>query len=377
MSFYRTSVPDTSAALYENHSVSPRVGAAWDVSADHRTVVRAHYGHYNEGVYTALVDFLDPLAQAPTIIARVIGPEQFEEISREAVTLERTAFDPDADHMYAEEFFAGIEREVVPRLSLKAQYIRRNTRNTLGYIDTGSTWTPAEVVDPGRDGRLGTPDDGSVMTVFYNYDPSAANYLLTNPAGAGRRYDALQVVADRRFASGWSLQASYTWAKTRGNFDNDAASNAASSDLWANGNFGNPNRAIFSTGRTQYDRRHDVKVFGTYAVPFVDVRVSGVYRFTSGYPYMRIVNSFDPRTFAWINVDPVGTYEMPAQNSGDLRIEKIIRVRSANIGLYGDLFNVANHIVAGRINNVSGSAFGQVRWYTSPREFRAGVRVTF
>ena len=92
---------------------------------------------------------------------------------------------------------------------------------------------------------------------------------------------------------------------------------------------------------------------------------------------MRIVNSFDPRTFAWINVDPVGTYEMPAQNSGDLRIEKIIRVRSANIGLYGDLFNVANHIVAGRINNVSGSAFGQVRWYTSPREFRAGVRVTF
>jgi hypothetical protein len=42
---------------------------------------------------------------------------------------------------FAEEYFAGIERELRPRLSVKAHYIRRNTRNTLGYVDTGSTWT--------------------------------------------------------------------------------------------------------------------------------------------------------------------------------------------------------------------------------------------
>jgi hypothetical protein len=127
-----------------------------------------------------------------------------------------------------------------------------------------------------------------------------------------------------------------------------------------------------------HDRRHDLKVFGTYTVPLWDIRVSGIYRFMSGAPYARIVSSFNPltQTFA-IYVEPVGAYEVPAQSSADLRLEKTIRVGSASIGLYGDLFNVANRIVATRINNTSGSAFGQVRSWSAPREFRAGLRVTF
>ena len=121
LSFYRSSLPDTTVRLYENHSLSPRLGAAWDLSRDHRTVVRAHYGHYNEGMFTALFDFLDRLADAPTIVARVTGPGQFEEVSRQSVTLSSTEFDRHAGHMYAEEYVAGIEREAMPRLSLRAQ----------------------------------------------------------------------------------------------------------------------------------------------------------------------------------------------------------------------------------------------------------------
>jgi hypothetical protein len=377
--FYRSSLPDTTAALYENQSVSPRIGAAWDASADHRTVVRAHYGHYHEGMYTALFDFLDPLANAPTITARVTGPGQFEEISRSAVTLDDTTFDPDAGHMYAEEYFAGVEREIRPRLSVKAQYIRRNTRNTLGYVDTGSTWTPLEAVDPGPDGRTGTADDGALMTLYSNDDSTAPRYVLTNPEGAWRRYDAVQVVANRRYGSGWSLETSYTWARTLGNYDNDAASNAGSSDLSSNGNFANPNRAILSTGRTVYDRRHDLKIYGTYALPFWDIRISGVYRFTSGAPYARIVTSFPPETrTSQIYAEPVGAYELPALNRTDLRVEKTFNLpRSARFGLYLDVFNVNNQDGPTRVNNFSGSAFGQPRSWRAPRQFRGGVRATF
>jgi len=378
LGFYRSSLPDTTARLYENQSVSPRIGAAWDLAADHRTVVRAHYGRYHEGMYTGLFEFLDPLANAPLITARVTGPGQFEEISRSTATLDQTTFDPHAGHMYTEEYFAGVEREIRPRLSVKAQYIRRNTRNTLGYIDTGSTWTPVGVVDPGPDGRAGTADDGPLMTVYYNHNPSAARYVLTNPDGAWRRYDALQVIADRRYAAGWSVQASYTWARTLGNFDNDAASNAGSSDLASNGNFANPNRAILSTGRTVYDRRHDLKVYGTYAVPFLDIRVSGIYRFTSGAPYGRVVTNFGAETYAAITVEPVGAYELPALNRTDLRIEKTFGVRrSARLGLYVDVFNINNQDGPTRVNNFSGSAFGQPRSWREPRQFRGGVRVTF
>ena len=61
----------------------------------------------------------------------------------------------------------------------------------------------------------------------------------------------------------------------------------------------------------------------------------------------------------------------------NLRVEKTVRVLSVRLGLYGSLYNVTNRVVVARVNNTSGSAFGQPRAYSAPREFRAGVRMTF
>lgn len=379
LSMYRTAVPDTDARLYENEALSPRLGIAWDLDRSHRTVARAHYGHYHEGMYTGLVADFDPLAQAPTITARVIGPGQFEEVSRTAISSASLTFDPDARHMYAQEITAGVEHEFRPRWTVTMQYVRRNTRNALGYVDTGTTWTPTVVTDPGRDGRVGTADDGGPLTLFFDNRQTAPTYVVTNPAGAWRHYDGLSFVVNRRFAGGWSLQGSYTWAWTRGNFDNDAASNAASSDLAPNGNFANPNRAINSTGRTVYDRRHDAKVYGTWATPFWKVCLTGVYRYLSGAPFARVVNAFGAQTGAFsINVEPVGAYQLPAQHGGDLRVDKTVRLAGAvRAEVFVDVFNVTNQGIPFQINNASGSAFGQPRSWSAPRQFRGGVRVLF
>ncbi len=379
VSVYRTDLPDTDARLYANEAVSPRIGVAWDVGADHRTVVRAHYGHYHEGLYTGLVADFDPLAQAPTITARVLGPGQYEEVSRSTVTSTTASFDPDAAHMYTQEITAGVEHEWRPRWTATLQYVRRNTRNALGYVDRGTTWTPTRVMDPGRDGRAGTADDGGPLTLFFNRQETAAEYVVTNPPGAWRHYDGLSFVVNRRHASGWSVQGSYTWAWTRGNFDNDAASNAGSSDLASNGNFANPNRAINSTGRTLYDRRHDAKVYGTWATPLWGIRLSGMYRYLSGAPYARITNAFIAQTGAFtINLEPVGAYQLPAHNSGDLRVDKTVALGgAARAEVFLDVFNVRNQGGPFQVNNVSGSAFGQPRSWMAPRQFRGGVRVLF
>jgi hypothetical protein len=202
---------------------------------------------------------------------------------------------------------------------------------------------------------------------------------MTNPAGAWRHFDAIQFVGARRFADGWSLQASYSWGRTVGSFDNENGSNAANTDLASNGNFTNPNRAINTTGRTVFDRRHDVRVFGTYAFPYWGgVRVSGIYRYTSGAPWGRTVDSFDPRTQSAILVEPVGTRELPAANEADLRLEKTLTLRTRSVaGIYLDIFNLADHVVARNVIQNSGSAFGTAFRWTEPRRFRVGVRVTF
>ncbi len=380
MGFYDSSVPTPASAPYANHSISPRLGAAWDVSSDHRTVVRAHYGHYHDPMSTRFYEYLDRFASTDSIEARVLGPNQYEEVSRfSGEALVNTVIDPGVKHSYAEEWFAGVEREIWPRLSVKAQYIRRNTRNTIGFIDTGSTWVPTAVVDPGPDGVSGTTDDGGPLTIYINPQSTEAHYVMTNPEGAWRHYDAVQLIGTRRHANGWSAQLSYTWGRTVGSFDNENGSNAANTDVGNNGNFANPNKTINTVGRTVFDRRHDVRAFGTYTIPYWGgVRVSGLYQFTSGVPWARLVNSFDPRTRAEVRVEPIGAREYPATNVFDLRVEKTFPVRSRIVaGLYADIYNATNHLVAWRINQNSGSAFGRVDGYTAPRRFRVGLRVTF
>jgi hypothetical protein len=90
------------------------------------------------------------------------------------------------------------------------------------------------------------------------------------------------------------------------------------------------------------------------------------------------VNSFDPRTQSAVLVEPVGTRQMPATNELDVRIEKMFRLRSAaTAGVYANIFNATNRIVAAQVIQNSGSAFGAVTLWTQPRRFRVGVRVTF
>jgi len=226
LGFYDSSVPNPASRSYSNHSISPRVGAAWDLSPDHRTVLRGHYGHYHDPMSTRFYEYLDPTADSPLVVARVLGPGQFEEITRVGGPTNIPTIDPEIKHSYAEEWFGGIEREVWPRVSVKAQYIRRNVRDAIGFTDTGSVWIPASVIDPGPDGVLQTADDGRELTIYYRDGASASSILMTNPPGAWRHFDGIQLVGTRRFADGWSLQASYSWGRTVGSFDNSALNHA-------------------------------------------------------------------------------------------------------------------------------------------------------
>jgi outer membrane receptor protein involved in Fe transport len=80
--FYHGAVPADGVPSYDTSSVSPRIGAAWDLTPDHRSAVRAHYGLYHDGVFANLYDQFDPASHPGTVLAKVIGPNQFQEITR-------------------------------------------------------------------------------------------------------------------------------------------------------------------------------------------------------------------------------------------------------------------------------------------------------
>lgn len=194
----------------------------------------------------------------------------------------------------------------------------------MGLTDPVSTWVPTQRQDPGPDGRLGTSDDGPMLDVFNLTSTGPMSSYYTNPSGAYNKYDALQVVARKRFARDWQAQASYTLSRTRGTVGNTRHVNAGGIGLGRPGNFIDPNQNINAYGRAQFDPTHEVKVLASYRVaPWGGTMISGVYRYTTGQAWGRMVlltglNQGPQR----VRVEPVGTRRAPAINQFDFRIEK-------------------------------------------------------
>ncbi len=384
LEFNRGSVPGKSN-VFRTNTVAPRIGAAWELGDDHRTVVRAHYGRYFDPIFASRIMQDDLSETYPVIRASVIGPDQFVEISRTSPA-GRFQIDQNIKHSNVDQIVAGVERELFTDFSLQTQYIRRRFGDFMGMIDTGTNYRPATGIDPGPDGRLNTADDGGSLSVFAATNPGARYLVYTNPAGAYNRYDAVQVVARKRYSRNWQMQSSYTWSKNRGTVGNRWHVNAARFDLGSPGRFVNPNSNINAFGRAAFDPTHEVKLLGSYRVPgWGGTMLSGVYRYTTGQAWGRraFIRGL-PQGNENVRIEPVGTRRTPALNNLALRAEKTLVLRRAGrtLGLFVEAFNLWNQGVpnADAITPVvdnSNLTFGEPLAWLDPRMFRAGIRLAF
>jgi hypothetical protein len=374
----RGAVPDK-GTVFRTNPVSPRLGLAWDVAPDHKTVVRAAYGRFHEGLYPSVYDFLNTSSLTPRINARVLGPESFQELNRTATTT--VAVDDDVAHAYMDQYLVGVEREVLPSVSLRAQYIRRNFEDIWAFVDRGSRYTAVQRRDTGPDGLLGTPDDGSLVNMFSLLNPGQSFPVLTNPNGAFRRYDAVQVIGEKHISRNWQLLAAYTWSRTRGTVNAQNGENRANgTDTGRNGVFFNPNQAINAEGRSSPDFPHQVNVQGTYFLSaWGGVNVSGSYRYLSGGAWGRVAQTTgQAQGNQNVRIEPRGTRRIDGSSTLDLRLEKTIPLGSSRTaGLYFDIFNVMNQGVALAVQEVSGATFGQPTNWSTPRSGQVAVRFKF
>ncbi|PYQ81590.1 MAG: hypothetical protein DMG03_19505 [Acidobacteria bacterium] len=382
----RGSVP--TGTVLSNHALAPRIGAAFDVMGDHKTVLRAHYGRFFDALFGGQFEFMDLTQQHPKITAEVLGPNRFSEIDRRNPAT-NLGISPDVRQSYSDAFLAGIERELVSNLSVTAQYIRRNFRDFMGFVDTGSIYAPTPKVDPGPDGRLGTADDGASLTVYNKTNPGHELLLFTNPDNAFRDYDAFQLIGTKRYSNNWQAQLSYTWSHSRGTVDNRGGTNSGgggNQGLGQTGGFANPNHLININGDSRFDYTHQVKLDGTYRVPlFGGFNISGVYRYTTGLAWGRLATIRGlTQGSESVRIEPLGTRRTDAANYLDFRAEKTIPLGSSarQIGIYLDIFNVNNQGIPDNgdrrsvIEN-SGTTFGNPNRWISPRLARLGFRLMF
>jgi len=383
----RGSVP--TGNVLSNSALAPRIGAAFDVTGDHRTVLRAHFGRYYDALFGGQFEFMDLTHQNPHITSEVQGPNRFVELSRRSPST-NLGIDPNIRQSYLDQFLVGLERELVPNFSATVQYIRRNFKDFMGFIDTGSVYAPVQKQDPGPDGRLATADDGAFFTVFNKTNPGKEFLLFTNPANAFRNYSAFQLIGTKRYSRNWQASLSYTWSRSKGTVNNIGSTNAGGSSNFQSpgqtGEFADPNHFINADGPSTFDYTHQVKLDGTYRVPlFGGFNISGVYRYTTGVSYGRTASIRGLNQGSeTVRVSPRGTYLTDPVNFIDFRAEKTFPLGSSarQVGVFLDLFNLNNQGVPNSgsrtaVIESSGSTFQNPNQWLSPRLARLGFRVTF
>jgi carboxypeptidase family protein/TonB-dependent receptor-like protein len=382
----RGSVP--TGKVLSNSALAPRVGFAFDVTGDHRTVLRAHYGRYYDALFGGQFEFMDLSQQHPKITAEVLGPNSFNEISRRDPST-NLGIDPNIRQSYVSQFLAGVERELFPNFSTTVQYIKRDFRDFMGFVDTGSIYAATQQRDPGPDGRLNTGDDGALLTVYNKTNPGHEFMLFTNPENAFRDYNGFQLIGTKRYSSNWQAQVSYTWSHAHGTVDNRGSTNAGAGGtqgLGQNGGFSNPNHLINIEGDMRFDPTNALKIDGTYRVPaFGGFNVSGVYRYTTGLSWGRIatIRGLSQGSES-VRLEPIGTRRTDPVNNIDLRVEKTFPLGSSarQVGVYLDIFNLNNQGVVDNgartgVLETSGTSFGNPNVWISPRLARLGFRLTF
>ena len=378
----RGSVPNQ-PNVFRTETLAPRLGVAWDVTGDHRTVARLHYGRYHDAIFSSRIASEDRTEVNQSVWYNIDAAGQWVESFRSS-TQDTFQISPDLDHSYVDQLIVGVERELFTEVSVQAQYIRRRFDTFMGLVDVGSIFVPTQLRDPGPDGRLSTSDDGALLDVFNLTNPGNQRLVYTNPEDAFNKYDAVQLVGRKRFSRDWQFQGSYTWSKNRGTVGNRWHVNAARFDLGSPGRFVNPNLGINAYGRASFDPTHEAKLLGSYRVsPWGGLMVSGVYRYMTGQAWSRTaqVTGFMQGSQR-IRIEPQGAERAPAINRLDLRVEKTIPIQRSTIGLFGDVFNVwnqgvPNSDVTEAVNSQSGPRFGWPNAWVDPRMLRAGVRVSF
>ena len=371
-------------------NVSPRLGLVYDVTGDGKTVIKASYGRlYARGLAT-FVDEINP---------NDVIEYTYRLNSDYSLDFDRGWYDvragvnrrtePNLKTPYMDEITVGIERELVPDLSLGFRYIRKWDRrmmddvveNMLDYDTLMSTgelvWTNFETVQ-GTD-----PVTGDPITFWSQIDGDVIPELtLTNPPGLERNYDGFEVTLNKQMSNNWMARVSYVYGKSTGNYGLTGSLYPidVSGEL-----YNDPNAHTNMLGRDESERRHQIRFNASYRGPW-GIMASTFIKWWSGQRYNRFVNSddvgVDLEQGDWdVLAEPRGSYALPDQLLVDLRLEKAFSI--GNVGrvrLSADFFNLFNANTVTNVQEISSNPnieFGAPRDILFPRQIRFNVIFEF
>ena len=381
-SFPDFEIPANADVLKFPAGFAPRLGVAWDLAGDGKTVLKANWGRYQNN--PGPQDFVNPLQRVTYTFNwnDLNGDRRFTDneigtfVSSSGGAFNRIGADLEQEYTDDLSFF--VEREIMANLGARIGYVRKSQHNNWQERQQDrvfSGYTDARAFpDPGPDGLPGTPDDGPTITAF-DYPAGVtippSRWVLINQPLIEDWDQNIDITVSKRMSNRWSLLSSFLY-----NWDHDRGAPQT------------PNAERFNENDV---RNWAFKLFGTYLAPW-DVTINPVMRYQSGANLGRIVElSLRTGTLSY-RVDRPGSYKSDHVSIFDVSVEKRFRMPgNRSMDAFVAAFNLTNNNAATGRDEVTGTRtatlpsgervpyarFFRPTGILQPRVFRVGVKVAF
>jgi hypothetical protein len=410
----------------DNDNFAPRLSFAWDPFNDHKTVVRGGYGifyspvYYQipnvaktlgninnhrqisnllykltsglvnsaaifqtlfaEGVFTNCINAVAPNFACITPTGPT-GLSQFGIVPANSgpLPLNPVLFSaqPNYPNPYSQQASFGIEREILPGLSVSASYIYVHTVKLPVAIDTNLLPAPLTTATLGNGQVVAFRNWGAPQCFLIVNNPCFVNQaILQNnvySALGSAVYNGGILEINKRFSHHFTLMANYTYSKgidTTTDFNSDYAPMDETGSLRSE-------RAV-----SDFDQRHKLVIAGIFETPWKGTCSDGIDCLFGGLSFSPIVryNSSHPFNLlagADVNTDNHFTNDRPIgvpRNSGigpdfltfDMRVTRRIPIGERYaVQLTAEGFNLFNRSNFASVNNVVGPSFSTATTFTT------------
>jgi hypothetical protein len=360
--------------LYTQNVVSPRLGLTANLDAKGRTVLRASYGRFYQGV---LSGELDPVSQGTTptrTMAYEAATGGYTRLISVVDPKTNLALDPNTRSPRTDEFSLALDREITPRVRASVAYVHKRGRDFIGWLDRGGRYRE----------EVRTIGGVTVPVLALTNATADRRFFLTNPDGLFANYDGLVAAVETPRSDKWYVTGSYTYSRAHGlqvmsggaPEDPQFSTIARPSFL----TFGqDPNDLTNATGRLPNDRPHVFRASAVARLPWQGFQVAANLQAFSGKPWAATTQVTLPQGSRRILLEPRGTRRLSSQTLLDLRVSKSLSMGAAarKLDLILDILNVLGDSAEEALvsDNLVSETFGRPRLYLDPRRAMLGVRL--
>ena len=313
------------------NTVSPRIGLVFQLTPDKKTIFRANYGHYYDGMTQYM--FYRMNKSRPPVYAYGYNPATGKYDDFWYVIDPKYSVGDDVKNSLCKQFSFGITREIIPDLALDLTFVYKYTNNFYSWWNTSAKFEEVQYWD-----KFAEKD----ITVYNQTTPKEDDILtLINPPDYKQKYRAFIIGLQKRLSHNWQMSSSFVWSKANG------VSAISQLGQGTRNGIQNPNQLINNNWNSllQGDRTYMFKLQGSYFLPY-DFSISANLVAQTGKPIARMlpVTGMDQGSFS-IMAEPRGAngLRLDPYYMLDFRLEKKINFsKRGGVNISADIFNVFN-----------------------------------